>query len=969
MSIKVQPPFPSELELLIPPEIKDDEFYHLIIELSKREHVTTVLEIGSSAGGGSTEAFVMGLRDNPNKPELYCLEISAPRFVKLRQRYTDETFVKCYNVSSVPTSVFPSDDDVVDFYRDNSTALNRYSIETVLGWLRQDVEYIKKAGVSEEGIELIKKENNIEVFDMVLIDGSEFTGTAELNRVYGAGLILLDDVNSYKNFNNFIRLGNDPQYEMIHCNTKLRNGYAIFKRIDVPAEDESNSCNNAGNIEALIQLARTYKAQGRETEALKILENSLSVYPESQAIINEIDKCEGCLAGQNLVARPEMKADLPVHFFTIVLNGEPFIRYHIEIFKQLKFKWHWHVIEGVAALKNDTAWCVANGGRITDELHAEGLSKDKTTQYLDQLFSVYPDQVTVYRKSEGRFWHGKLEMVNAPLPAIKEECLLWQIDADELWTVSQINRARELFMKFPDRTAAYYWCWFFVGMDIVISTRNCYAQNPKQEWLRTWRYRPGCRWMAHEPPVLVEPVGENRWRDLGRVKPFSHQETERAGLIFQHFAYVTREQLIFKEIYYGYSGATEKWEELQENTEFPILLKDYFPWVRDETQVNRASALSVHPLAWYQRGGKYSETVIIDGVFFQLYRTGIARVWQSLFECWAKTPFAQRLLVLDRARTVPRVPGLRYREIAPYNYNNTDADRFMLEQICCEENAAVFVSTYYTTPLATPSVFLGHDMIPELGGWDLNKPMWREKHHGIRHADRYVVVSKNTAKDLRHFFPGIHSDKITVSHNGVAFSRPAGCEVEAFKQRYGIKKPYWLVIGAKISYKNSILFFEAFSLLREQRQNFSIVCTGRQGEVESIFAEYAGDADVFMLYLSDEELAAAYAGAIALVYPSLYEGFGMPIVEAMACGCPVITSPNGSIPEVGGDAVLYVDSGDVEAMRQALEDIQARQLKEQLVEKGLKRSTLFSWEKMAEDVKTVLLLVADTEVGWKFQCV
>ena len=544
---------------------------------------------------------------------------------------------------------------------------------------------------------------------------------------------------------------------------------------------------------------------------------------------------------------------------------------------------------------------------------------------------------------------------------------MWQIDADELWTAAQIDRTRQLFIEFSDRTAAYYWCWFFVGMDIVISSRNCYAQNPKQEWLRTWRYRPGCRWVAHEPPILAEPVGENKWRDLARVNPFMHQETEKVGLVFQHFAYVTKEQLRFKELYYGYSGAVESWEKLQKSTKFPVLLRIFFSWVGDDTLVSRASELKVHPLAWFQRRSENSKTIVIDGVFFQNYRTGIARVWESLFKCWAKTDFGQCLLILDRVKSAPRVDGLRYREVAAYDYDNTDKDRVMLERICREENAAVFVSTYYTTPLETPSVFVGHDMIPEIVGADLSQPMWREKHYGIRHAEHYVVVSKNTAKDLRYFFPGIAPEKITVAYNGVDFSRPSDNEVAQFQQRYAIKKPYWLIVGGKGQYKNSILFFKTFAQLKDKRRNFSIVCTGRGSELEPEHAKYVADAEVFILQLSDEELAAAYAGAVALVYPSIYEGFGMPVVEAMACGCPVITSPKSSIPEVAGDAVLYVDPGSVEEMSLAMEDVQKKSVREVLIKKGLIQSKFFSWEKMSEEVKIVLLQVATNKSGWKFR--
>ena len=146
---------------------------------------------------------------------------------------------------------------------------------------------------------------------------------------------------------------------------------------------------------------------------------------------------------------------LPVHFFTIVLNGRPFIEHHLDVFKRLPFRWHWHIVEGVADLAHDTAWSKAHGGRISGGLHRNGLSNDGTMEYLDSIERQFPDRITISRKP-GALWDGKLEMVNAPLARLNEECLLWEVDADELWTEDQIIRARALFLARPDKTAAYY---------------------------------------------------------------------------------------------------------------------------------------------------------------------------------------------------------------------------------------------------------------------------------------------------------------------------------------------------------------------------------------------------------------------------------------------------------------------------------------------------------------------------------
>ncbi len=419
----------SELDNIIPPEIKSDEFYYKIEQIAQEANVKTVLEIGSSAGAGSTEAFVNGLSKNPYNPVLFCMEISRPRFAELQKRYGKHSFVKCYNVSSVSLKEFSSKKEVVHFYNTTTSALNEYPLDRVLGWLHQDIDYVKESGFHDCGIQRIKKENKIDNFDMVLIDGSEFTGKSELNLVYGAKIIMLDDINGYKNYHNFLRLSNDPDYLLVTENKNLRNGYAIFKR----------------NSEIL-----------------------------------------------------------PIHFFTIVLNGEPYIRYHVDVLKKLPFNWHWHIVEGVADLKHDTSWSLQYGGRITDEIHRNGQSNDGTTDYLNDMIEQYPNNITVYRKSTGMFWDGKLEMVNAPLANITESCLLWQIDADELWTLEQICAVRQMFLNQPSKTAAYYFCNYFVGENLVTTTRNTYGNNTSYEWLRTWRFEPGAYWKAHEPPILCK---------------------------------------------------------------------------------------------------------------------------------------------------------------------------------------------------------------------------------------------------------------------------------------------------------------------------------------------------------------------------------------------------------------------------------------------------------------------------------
>lgn len=1120
----------SELNRLIPPEIKDDEFYSAIQKIAREEDIKTVLEIGSSSGEGSTEAFVIGLRENPNQPTLFCIEVSQTRFAELEKTYTNESFVKCYNASSVSLQQFPSEDEVRKFYETTQTNLNLYPLKRVLGWLKQDIEYVKSLGVSDYGIRKIKEENNIDYFDLVLIDGSEFAGIAELNEVYGANFILLDDINTFKNYSNHQKLIVDENYTLVAENLSVRNGYSVFRRVDnievYSFEHETSEqllvrklvhsgmlvfdvganignysillskiVGNSGNVYSFEPASSTFEklqerivqsrcnnihifrkavysenttiefnefpddysvwnsigtpqmlnpqtfaeyvpivhteivetitldsfceeqnikkidylkldVEGAETDALQGASSLLKVkaihflqFEISQKMLEGLNhqakstfdiliandyECyhiekngeigEKVINSdsfyENYIAFPS----LPIHFLTIVLNGEPFIRYHIEVFKQLPFKWHWHIVEGVAELKHDTAWSLQLGGRITDKIHRNGRSHDGTTEYLDELAREYPENITVYRKPEDVFWDGKREMVNEPLFNINEECLLWQVDADELWTIEQICTARQIFVDNPDKTAAFYWCWYFVGENLIINTRNCYTQNPQLEWLRTWRYKPGSVWVAHEPPRLAEPLSNGQWRDVATVNPFLHEETEHLGLIFQHFAYVTPDQLQFKEQYYGYKNAVSQWMELQVQTKFPVLLREYFSWVGDATQINTANSCGVVPIAQKEisREGwrflqleelqnqsikieKPSPTIIVDGVFFQLYKTGIARVWRSLLEEWADNGFAKHIVVLDRARTAPAIAGIRYRPVPSYDYGRTDADREMLQQVCDEESAGLFISTYYTTPLSTPSVFMAYDMIPEVMGWDLNHPMWREKHYAIQYASAYMAISENTVRDLVKFFPDLSEELVTVALCGVQNNfLPASLqEINSFRTKYGISKPYFIVVGAG-GYKNTILFFQAFAQLYT-RQGFEIVFTGSGSLLETEYRNYTAGSVVHMLQLSDEELSTAYSGAVALVYPSKYEGFGLPVLEAIACGCPVITCPNASIPEVAGEAAIYVNDEDVDGLANALCDVQKPNVRNSLIAAGLEQAKKFSWSKMAKTVSSALI--------------
>ncbi len=226
-------PNPSDLDRLLPPQIRNERFYRAIRKVAATPGVRTVLEVGASSGGGSTEALIAGALANPDgPPEIHSIEVSEARFTALAQRHRAYSFFHPHHCSSVPASCFPSEDEVARFWRDVRSKLRNNRLPKVLGWLRQDLAYLQDhPGLDVPGIRRIRDQHRIATFDAVLVDGSEFTGTAELREVYGARFLLLDDTRSFKNWENDRRLRADPRYRRVASSRWTRNGWAVFERV------------------------------------------------------------------------------------------------------------------------------------------------------------------------------------------------------------------------------------------------------------------------------------------------------------------------------------------------------------------------------------------------------------------------------------------------------------------------------------------------------------------------------------------------------------------------------------------------------------------------------------------------------------------------------------------------------------------------------------------------------------------
>jgi glycosyltransferase involved in cell wall biosynthesis len=258
--------------------------------------------------------------------------------------------------------------------------------------------------------------------------------------------------------------------------------------------------------------------------------------------------------------------------------------------------------------------------------------------------------------------------------------------------------------------------------------------------------------------------------------------------------------------------------------------------------------------------------------------------------------------------------------------------------------------------LGARTVLTVHDLsfmrVPECAHPVLREYLLRVVPRSVRRADLILADSENTRRDVVELL-GVPEARVSVVYPGVeARFRPVhdADALLAVRRRYGLARPFILGLGTLEPRKNFCGLIDAYArLLARRRLEHELVIVGGKGWLyEPIFARvcelgleervrFAGRA-------ADEDLPAIYSLASCLAYPSFYEGFGLPVLEAMACGTPVVTARVSSLPEVGGEAVLYVDPHDVESLVQALERaLHDEPLQAHLRAAGREQARRFTW--------------------------
>lgn len=362
----------------------------------------------------------------------------------------------------------------------------------------------------------------------------------------------------------------------------------------------------------------------------------------------------------------------------------------------------------------------------------------------------------------------------------------------------------------------------------------------------------------------------------------------------------------------------------------------------------------------------------IDGRYIQDHFPGIGRYTYNLIDKLAKVAPEAEFLVLHNPRLrntrhdVPKLAQNRNVQMVPLDVPTFSwREQFTLRSLAKRLPLNLLHSPYYIKPywLPCPSVVTFYDVIPVLYPQYLPSPWARLLFRltvrlALRSAAVVITISESAADDLLSRF-GVPSDRVWVTPLAADDRfRPYGAQAIAeLCQKYSLPAEYILYVGINKPHKNLVHLLEVFSLLETSagatQEPPPLVLAGKEDprypQAHDMVGRLGLDDRVFFLGdVADDDLPLLYAGATLFVFPSLYEGFGLPVLEAMACGTPVICSNTSSLPEIVGSAAITLDPLDREAWAQAMEKVlSSGVLRREMQEKGLRRAKMFSWEQTA----------------------
>lgn len=281
-----------------------------------------------------------------------------------------------------------------------------------------------------------------------------------------------------------------------------------------------------------------------------------------------------------------------------------------------------------------------------------------------------------------------------------------------------------------------------------------------------------------------------------------------------------------------------------------------------------------------------------------------------------------------------------------------------LKKILNKKNYDLFIPTYYNSYFiknidSKPFVLTVYDMIHELfPEYFVDDPLKvvENKKIMIEKATKIIAVSQNTKKDIIKFYPYVDVSKIEVVYHG--------CSLK-YNEIDNIDLPnnYILFVGSRGGYKNFIFFVNAIAELLNYNTELFVICAGgglfNTSEIQ-IIEKLGLQKQIVQINFKDENLSVFYKKAKCFVFPSLYEGFGIPVLEAMQSGCPVVLGNHSSFPEVAGEAGVYFETNNREDLKSKIKMLlENDHLREEFSLKGIEQVKKFSWEKAAKECYTI----------------
>lgn len=281
-------------------------------------------------------------------------------------------------------------------------------------------------------------------------------------------------------------------------------------------------------------------------------------------------------------------------------------------------------------------------------------------------------------------------------------------------------------------------------------------------------------------------------------------------------------------------------------------------------------------------------------------------------------------------------------------------------------NPTIFHSTYYSAPYwsGLKNVVTVHDFIHEKYEAFLGTDHYTvSKKNIIENADAIIAVSNNTKKDILTYTEA-KEEKISVIYHGVSNlflnNKPLPSEIDDFRRFNKIEQPFWLYVGNRGKYKNFGTLLRAFVRYASANDDLLVAVGGEpileSWEMDLLIKNNLEKRLRLFHFFNDNKLRITYAAAQALIFPSLEEGFGIPLLEAMACGTPIIASDIAVFREIAGDAAYYFNPHDEIELYEAMFKVKSSNLiKNELVNNGYKRVSMFSWDAAAKKLKEIYL--------------